>query len=636
MPFTNKQSVILDSFEGGRNTKANTANVPLFQSPDELNVVYDEYGAVRVRNGYTKYNSAAIASAAIDGLFSYKPATMSAQLIVGCNGNIQVATGTATAFQSIGSATSLFTAGVMLEILQFQDLCIFTNGNQQPYKFNGNEFTRLGVSAPTQTLTAICDAAAGNLNGTYTYVYTGVNSYLAEGDYGVVSTARAITSGSVRVNNIPTAPVSHGINSWNIYRNTAGVQGTYWLVTAVTNGVTSFTDNVADSSLTTAAPTDQGYPRYFKYCVHYGGRLWGAGDSNKDFLWFSNINQPEEFPSTNFIRIGKGDGMDISGLAVLSGNIVITKSDWNGRTAVYLLFVGDVVGSSDPVNWNLIKADSPEGSDSHRVLTNYSQSLLMLNRNGVYSFQGRDLNLNQSETSRGALAADSASFDIEPDIQTLTSGTTMAKAAGINWKNKVWISSPNNGTTNNDIMYVFDYVRSIDADRKQGAWSKHDSIYISKMTIHEGALVGGNSGTLANGRIYNLDTGSTDDGSSINARFVTAPIKGNKGHEGFIKDWRWAYVTVDCISSENIGFQYSTDFSDFCDVTNYSLTASGNESIKTIKMPIVLAASVDDGTPVRGYGRMIQLKFTNPANASTAPQIVIRKIEVFYTLRGLR
>jgi len=637
MPFTNKHVVPLETFEGGRNTKANTANVPLNQSPDELNMVYDDYGAVKIRAGQAKYNQTSIATYPIDGLFSYKPATMSAQLLVGCADKILVLTGTATAFNTINSAVSIFTNGVLIDILQFQDLAIFSNGNVQPYKFNGNEFTRLGVSAPTQSITAVCNGA-GNLNGTYVYAYTGVNSYLAEGDYGALSTAVAITSGAVLVGNIPTAPASHGINTWNVYRNSAGVQGTYWLVTSVTNGVTAFTDNVADGSLVTKAPTDQGYPRLFKYMVQYQGRFWIAGDSNKDFLWFSNINQPEEFPSTNFIRVGKGDGLDISGLAILSGNIVINKSDQNGRTAVYLLFIGDSAGGSEAANWTLIKADTPQGSDSHRALINYSDSLLMLNRNGVYSFAGRGLNLNQSETKTGTLAADAISFDIEPDIQALAPAY-LSQAATIDWKNKIWMSVTASGETLNDTMFVFDYVRASNSNRKQGAWSKFDQHRISKMAIHEGKLLGGGSGSggdATKGYIYQLDTGFDDDTGTINAHFSTGPIKGNKQHEGLMKDWRWAYITLDVNSSDTLQVSHSVDFSDFVDDATYSLTASSNESVITIKHKFALGDSESAGGAVRATGRSIQLRFTTSSGYLSDASVTIRRVEVYYTIRGLR
>jgi hypothetical protein len=264
----------------------------------------------------------------------------------------------------------------------------------------------------------------------------------------------------------------------------------------------------------------------------------------------------------------------------------------------------------------------------------------MLNRNGAYSFAGRDLNLNQSETSKAAFASDSISNDIEPDIQGLEAAY-LNIASAINWKNKIWVTCTAASGTSNDTMFVFDYARVSNSDRKQGAWSKFDQHHISKMTIHEGLLLGGGSasgGDSTKGYVFQLDNGFTDNGSTISASYETAAIRGNKGHEQSMKDWRWAYITVDVINSSHaIKVSHSVDFSDFVNDVTYDLSASLTETVKIIKHPIALGASESSGDTVRASGRFIRLRITNemlspPSTAS----VTVRKIEVFYTLRGLR
>lgn len=623
MAYQRKEAVGETVFDGGLDTKTSLIDLPLSKSPDMQDIIFDSYGSIQTRRGWKTHNSTPIASAVIDGGLSYTPNTMSAQLLVACNGAAYVATGAATAFVLIASSGTIWTAGVPIEVHQFRELAFFSNGEVKPYKFNGNEFTQMGVSAPTQNLTAVCDAA-GNLDGAYGYVYTGVNSYSAEGDYGTPSTDVTIANGAVRVNNIPTAPASHGIEHWNIYRNTALASGVFWYVTCVTNGVTSFTDNLADLSLSTLAPTDNGSPRYFKYMINYLGRLWGAGDSNKDYLWFSDVNQPEVFPSTNFLNIGRGDGLDISGISVQAGVIVVQKSDFQGKTAVYLLFVGDPSTASDPVNWYQVKADSDNGSVSHRALVNYENVLFMLNTTGAYAFFGRDTVLNPSETDKGNLKGERLSFEIDPDIADLDSDN-LKNAAAVDWKNKIWLTVPSDGSSVNDTVYVYDYVRASSNSRVKGAWSKFANHDLSKFVKHENKLFGLSS--LEDGFVRELDTGVKDGATThINSYFWTAPIKGQKKHYDLWKDFRWVYLKVDTASGEQIRIAYKTDSGAVTNLGYYDLSAAGSETTKTLRINLG-----------RTSGYYLQLKFeARSYSAAVYDTFTVRELIVFYTYRGFR
>lgn len=638
---TNKHSVEIGVFDGGLNTKAQELALPLNQSPSMYDWVYDDYGALTLRKGYKTHNSNPIANAPFDGLFSFKPNTMSALLLAVCDGSAYVKTGAATAFNLIASSQSLFTGSIPCEIVQFQELAFLSNGDQQPYKFNGREFTRAGVSAPAQALSAACNAAGGNLNGTYTYVYTGVNSYLAEGDYGGTSPSRAIVSGTVRVSNIPTAPGSHGIESWNVYRNTAGVQGVYYKITNISNGVTSFTDNVADSALLVEASTDQGYLRKFAFLMQTAGRLWGVVD---DFLWFSEANQPETFPSGNNIRVGRGDGMQISSIAAFKGMVVISKSDFNGRTAIYQLLIGDSVSVSDPSSWYLNLISEEGGGESQRAVVPYSSYLLLFNRKGAYAFNGAGVSLAQNPTRAGSVVSDTISENVEDNLRssTLAYQALLRGAAAIVWKNKIWLafdigdrvatSHPTTQVVNSE-LYQFDFTRISDSKRKGGAWSKLNLVNpfgIAKFVIHEGALYVGASGYQGqnagrSGTLYELDSSDLDGGTIHGAEYRTAPLQGKKGHEGFFKDFRHLFLTCKGVGALNV--YYTVD----------GEAATDTFGSQTFLQQITLSASI----------QRIRMNLPNPKGkriyfvfygiASQAGETcTIFKMELIYTLRGLR
>jgi hypothetical protein len=623
-----KASVEIMVFDGGLNERADPQAVPLNQALVLQNLVFDDYGALTLGNRFKTLNSTPITAAAgFDGLFSFKPATMSALLLSIIKGSVYVITGAGTAPTLIASSQSLFTAGIPCESLVFQEMAFFSNGGQQPYKFNGNEFTRAGISAPSQVLTAISSESAGNLTGTYQYVFWGVNSYSAEGDYGSASTAVTVTSAKNRINNIPTAPVSHGINTWKVGRNTAGQSGVFWYLTDVTNGTTSFTDNVADASLTEEAPTDQGYLRKFNFLIHYGGRMWGAVD---DYLWFSNPNQPEEFPSENFFRIGRGDGMNISALAPFKGQIVISKADYSGKTALYRLLIGDSVTFNDPENWIPQLIANEGGSESHRACIPYADSLMLYNRNGAYAYDGSGLSFVGTSTDRGTMVSRRISENV---ILSESLGKKGARwAAAVNFRNRVWISydASASATYGNSATRIFDYTISGDRSRIGGAWAVNILAPIANQyAIHEDKLYLGHpnsstGGTREAGAIYEI--GNSSGGVATQIAYFSPMIKGQKGHEDSHKDFRTAFLTLK--GSGTIRFYVAVDL---IDPESQSASLVELETLTLVSTGFTHRVNI----PAVYHGRWLTVAFSS-ASDTPPTSFVLSKIKIVYSLRGLR
>lgn len=641
MAYQNLNGVEISAFKKGRDTKHSLFELDGSHGTDVRNISFDDAGALRSRLGVINYNSDVIATAVVDGLYSYTPNTMSANLIAVVDGSAYVATGTATAFNLINSSSTVWTAGVHVEMHQFQDLLFMSNGYVKPYKFNGTEFTQAGVSAPSVALTAATNATGGNLTGDYNYVFTGVNSYAAEGDYGSASATWTGVGENALVGGIPTAPASAGIESWNIYRNTASAAGVYWKVTNISNGVTSFTDDVADSSLVTQAPTDNGTPRQFKYMESMLGRLWGAGEStNPDLLWFSEVNEPETFPSTNYIRIGRGDGMRISGIKAFQGMLVITKSNFSGRSGIYNLYVGDPVTASDPANWYLTKANSPEGSESHMTLVPFANHLALWNRNGLFAYNGANLQTNPNATENGTFITDKLSYPIDNDLVETNSSTSgwiyvddIELSTAIAYKNKLYISFPHsyNTTGRNIRVVVYDY--SVIGQRSiiDGIWDyrryeTNGGLSPSVWCIHENMLLGGtSSGGSYGGYVFQYETGTQDISPSatldIDSLWNSGPIRGKKNHEDVLKDFRWMYVTYDVAPYTLLVHIYTEKKTTPTKTITVDMTLqTAGEKYRTEKLYIGVTA------------RYIQVRFENYEEGT----FVIRKYQVFYTPRSLR
>ncbi len=619
-------------FDGGLNTKVYPTDIDLSQTPSAQNVDFTDYGAFGTTLGYTAA-IAAPGSYVVDGLFSYNnESSTAAELLMVMGSTVHYQSGTTAV--TIPSAISLFTAGVDVEIEQFMDVAFFTNGQDRAYKYNGTEFTRMGVSAVTDTMTAATNAA-GTLTGEYTYVRAGVNSYGVEGDFSVdaaVSTTFTAAAEAITVAGISTAPLSHGVESWNIYRNTAGAAGgARYRVTNVANGTTSFADDNSDSTISTAAPTDNAPPNDFKWFQNYQGYLFAAGDTNNpSSLFWSRVNTPERWPLENAQPIGDGDGLEISGISVGDSSIHIHKSDEQGNTALYAYFNDD----PDPANWYLIKLNSNRGTESHKAITKWENATAYLNRNGFYGVSGNQLLRAAANAEVGKIAVDTISQDIEPDVQGFDK-TLIKGAAGIDFNNRMYFAVPSaSSSTENDKLYVYDYVRIGTSSRKLGAWIPFTGHNINNFTIHNGSLIGGSS--TANGLIYELQTTRNFDGSAINSIFTTAPFKGKREHENRKKVFRHAYIWMDTSGDWPVSVSPIIDFdADGASATNINLNTDNSAVWDTAIWDTAVWANNIQRKRYRldmnNTGNYLQLKF----EINTVSQYFkVSRIQVFYNLKG--
>jgi len=540
-------------FDGGLNTKNNAGSLPPNQSPDLLNVVFDDYGAVGTRNGQAIFNTAPIGSAVIDGIISYKKNNLTSYLVVACNGSIHYASG--TTFISLPSSTGIYTSGVDVSFLTSKDFLVISDGYARPYKWDGTYFTNLGVSAPSNCLLA--SGASGILTGAYQYVLTGVNSAGAESNYGTAASL-TVASGQINISGIPSYPVSAGVNYLYLYRNTATVSGVYYLVTAITNGTTSYVDNQADSTLVTQAPIDNGIMPKCKYTTQYQGRIFAAGNTaNPMRLFFSEPDSPEIWPSVNYLDINSGDGYPITGISSFSNSIIIQKNDDNGNGSVYLLYIPDSTGATGTDNWYLVKSPTAYGGQSGKALVFFNNVLAFINAKGVYALSGQDLAQSAADSNVGRFATDSHSFDIEPSILAMNQSKIKGIAA-VAYKNKLWFSVPSSAaSTKNDAIYQYDYLRISNSDQNTGAWSKFDTHTINNFTDHAGNLYGGSS--VANGYVYQLDTTHNDIGAAINSYYVTSIISGAIEHKDNTKIWRFLIVWFECTGAWNLKIEYLLD-----------------------------------------------------------------------------
>lgn len=617
-------SVAIERFDGGLNTKATPLHGTSDQSPDLQDVIFDDLGAVETRRGYTKFNTAPIATNTVDFLHSYVKNDGTKQLLAFCQGSMYRASG--TTFVTIPSAQSVYTAGQRVLGLTFQNKLFMSNGYSTPYKYDGTDFVRWGVAAPAAPVSGITAYSDGVLSGAYQYVVLGLNTFGVKGDYATASTEITVASKQIQVYGIYEWPTSAGVQYKLLCRNSAGASSLYYIVTQLTNAQTSYVDNNPDSYLVDEAPLDNGVPSNFTCMVQHQNRIFAAAanSTNPMFLWYSNVDDPEIFPSDSIIKVGEGDGYPISGLAVLSNAIIISKNDGKGNGSMWLLYMPD----ANPDNWSLTKLDTDSGAQSAKTMVNFSNYIAFLNKYGVFDLDQQAI---------GAIKSDALSFNIEPDIYTLAT-SYLNKATAITWKNKVWLSVPYGATQSyNNRIYQYDYIRGRGIEQRDlGAWSRFTNHNISEFAIHDGDLYGGSS--LQDGYVYKLDTGYNDDGDAIESSFQTMAIVGQPEHQSFTKTWRFAYITVECSGDWFMNLSYSNDFKEEAGNSTQILLDPENSKWDTAIVGLTKFGAGYFRKRVsvvfRGStSKAIQLKFST----ATADQYFkVHKVEVFYNLRGLR
>ena len=627
----------IEAFDGGLNNKYDRNYIDDAQSPDCLNVEFSDRGGVQTRSGCSQVNTTAVGSFAGDGLFTARFNDGTESLIGWWNGTAyKMAT---TTFVTIGSAQSVWTAGSRVDAAMYQNLMFFGNGYAQPYKYNGTEFTRHGVAAPNSTAAQTSGTAGANgpATGDVNYKITYRNSYVVEGDVSSATVTLTLAStATVSLSCIPVAPTSFGVAARRIYRKDSTTAGSYKLVgTLGDNTTTTYLDSVAAASLGAAAPSDNGLPPTWKFVVSHQERLWCVDPANPQYLYYSELGNPFVFKVTNYILIGDGDGEAITSLGVQANMIVVGKD-----ASVWLIFMPD----TDPTNWVRLKSNSKYGVASHYAQADFNGLKLFLGKRygqlqGFLGLKGAETQPDATTLLATAVLSDTQSDRIEPDVFKFTS-SAIAKACAIEYRNKLWFAVPYNGTTTNNRVYQFDYVRRIDS-KNEGSWVPFTYPYsFSAFTIYGGSLYA--QSQTANGFVYKLDAnGYSDNGTAIDSYLWTKEFYCFDQHMENQKDFRFANFTVETLGTYNMNIGYRADSDPGVGTTTVvslnpdgavwnqfnwgdgTLWGGGNEQ-RRVTVPLGQLR-----------GKRIQFKFSNQATLSQGFHVYPHGA-VTYNLRGRR
>jgi hypothetical protein len=530
-PSTGEGFITMD---GGLNNKFPKQIIPDNETPDCLNVVFND-GGVETREGTSKVNTAAIGSFTIMGLYTRHAQDETQTMVAWANGTAYDLQ--STSFITIGSAQSVFTTTARIGAAEYENNIYFGDGSNIPYKYNGTDFTRHGIYAPTDSVGVATNATAGNLTGDYTWKVTYVNSNSVESDVNSASATWAGVGESALITSIPVAPQSWGVNSRKLYRTeTSG--SVYKLVATISNNTqTAYTDNIADASLGADAPTDQGVPPTYDIIEYGADRLFMNDPTNLNYIWYTELANPYVVKATNFRRFGDNSGAQVRGIKFYNNGIVITGDD-----RMQFLYMP----SSDDTTWLDITLKVPYGSKSPFGLVPFKDRLIFpATENekfvGFGSVVGNTIEPDATFLTVLTAGGDLVSTKIEPDME-LVQDAQVKKISGLAFKNKVYFCvTYQAGNTDNNRIYVLNYENDVLSDVQKFSWAPWTGLNAQQFTIYNDELYyGSNAG---DGFVYKMLDGTyNDDSSAIDSYHWTKEFPGFKGEENNQKDFRYLYV----------------------------------------------------------------------------------------------
>lgn len=547
-------------FDGGLNNKYERSIIEDNESPDCLNVVFGA-GSVGTRDGFIKVNTASVGSYVCDGIYTRRGSNNAETMCAFFNGTGYTLNG--TSFITIGSAQSVFTAGVRVGAAQMENHIFFGNGGVTPYKYNGTDFTRHGVPQPTNTISQ-ATGGAGNPNGDYRYKVAFMNSASVFGNPSSATVTITVASTKVELTSLPVAPQSHGVSARRIYRTVAGGSTYKTLATINDNTTTTYSDDIADASLGADAPSDKGEPPNYAFIVYHQNRLFMATGTD-GVVWYTDLNEPYTVGSTNFLTIGDQSTDFVKGLAVYGNELVIS-----GQQAPWMVYMPDTT----PSNWKIVKCKTAYTSISpfgFFAYDNYLGFPAVQNGKfaGIASLSGDAIAPDATQTTISTIGSELKSERIEPDMFDIQE-SYLGNISAIVFKNKAYITmTKGSGQTQNNRIYVMDFSIQNLKKRHKESWVPWSGLNAAQFTVYNGTLYFGSS--TANGFVYKQNVGVySDDGAAINSYFWTKEFSGHAEEESLSKDFRYTNLLVDLAGAYFMGLAVRTD-SDSGDGTVYQI-----------------------------------------------------------------
>ena len=376
--------ILINNFSDGWQNKAThglMSGTALYSCKD---VQFDDLGAVRCRDLSVEnsFFAGTNETSSIGNIYQVDVEGTGKRLIFYTAGTDLVCWNSAT-----GAATTLSTAmtgghvsyAALKPLLSPITFVYFTDGTAMG-AFNGTTLKTWGIDPPGAIVNRKISLVSGSLTaGAYRYVYTFYDvSTGSESDPSPACAPLTVSaSQAIDVSNIEISPSSR-VTSRRLYRTTAD-GGTYYLVTTITDNVTtSYTDTMADASLTVEATMDQGIPPASGDVVlSFSGTIFMSGDDNyPNRVYFCLKDKPDNFPSSYYVEAGSSDDKVLN-IAEFDSAVYFAKSAGISR-----------LQGSTPDTYMAVPTRSHIGTAGRWTFKSGPDGIYFLGWDGIYRFDG--------------------------------------------------------------------------------------------------------------------------------------------------------------------------------------------------------------------------------------------------------
>lgn len=508
--------------------------------------LYRDRGTLKRRGGTTPLGSSNLYPVSeIDGLFWARLNDRN-YLLAAHNGRITDWFDASPGVEITNSAGK-HTAGADTSFAWIEDAVVIGDGQTANTRFTGTRVDQLSVAPVTSGFSGVVFAGGSLPVASYTYKV----AYLtAAGDAGLASAAITVgpTGGAnlqIRLT-LPALPAGSDASGWRIYRLPSG--GTEYKVVADVTA-TPYDDTILDAALTDAGTSEPNLTSdAFPPCailVEWHNRLLGAdcrtAAGDRRTLYISNFRGPAYCPAAPDLE-DPTQGTQIKLQGAGAGNItaILPHGD-----RVYVFTGGQawtLVGD-EPIDYSLTPF-AEVGCIAHRTAKAHRDRILWLADDGVYM-----------ATARGTF--DRISDNVRNTLAGLTA-TQRARAWAQVWDEKYILGYPTVGAAVGGAL-VFDL--RYDQWSTLAAWPFRVGACSVPVDGARCRLFGALS---AVGRVWEMETGITDNGAAIATRYKTRDFDlGLPGREKrlhyFGATWKVGVGTATVVLSRDTGEVVQTE-----------------------------------------------------------------------------
>jgi hypothetical protein len=255
---------------------------------------------------------------------------------------------------------------------------------------------------------------------------------------------------------------------------------------------------------------DSNIPKYIE--VNQNVMFMAGFSPQPSVAWFSEVGAPESTRANYNFEVRTNDG----------DKILATKAFQNGLLIMKERSFHKVIGDN-PDNYQLVEMSSQYGCISNKTVVEFREMLAWLDRQGVLQYNGS--------------AWEVISTPIEDTFRRMNLSAAREKACAVHYpfRNQLWFGIPVDGSTENNLTVVYDYL--------VGAWTFFDGFNASSFALAKGAL---NTPTAWRGDYsgkvhYFGESFYGDNGQGITC-LGFSPFERNKENETWI--WRRLFLDV--------------------------------------------------------------------------------------------